>query len=251
MKSISRNSFWFMASISVLFIPADRANALFGIGDVVTDPVLTAKSVAAEAARLGQTATMIQNQVNAYQNMIRNTIGLANPVLEPVGALARSGVTAYYRAQNLMYQAENPTAAFGGMYPGSLNFQAYAMNIGRGGQTLESKYQDWSQNGYSNVRSALVAANMQAENMEKENTTLDKLNALTLGTGGQVQALQGIGQVMGQQSAQLNGLQGLQLTQVRMMANYYGAEIDRQTAFDSTLVAFKTPRAISRSSTGY
>ena len=250
MKNMS-NKFWVLAALSVLIIPAERANALFGVGDVVTDPVLTTKSIAAWATQAAQAANDFQMQVNQYQNMVRNTIGLANPVLEPIGSVARSGVTAYYRAQNLMYQAENPSSAFGNIFPSFSNYQSYAMNIGRGGQTLEAKYQGWSDKGYANVRDALTAANMQADNMERDNSTLDKLIGQTSGAGGQVQALQGIGQVMGQQSGQLNGLQGLQLTQVRMMANYYGAAIERQSAFDASDMQFNSTSPMSSPAKAY
>jgi P-type conjugative transfer protein TrbJ len=125
------------------------------------------------------------------------------------------------------------------------------MNVGRGGQTLEAKYQDWSNKGYSNVRSALQAANMQAENMEKDSSMLDRLVTQANSTGGQMQALQGISQLMGQQSNQMRGLQDLMLTQVRMQANYYGMEIERRSAFDASLQNFKTPRNISPSETGF
>jgi len=250
MKNMS-SKFWVLAVPVVLFFPVERANALFGIGDVVTDPTLTMKTMAAEVARFGQAANDFQMQVNQYTNMLQNTARLAFAPLEPVGAMARSGVTAYYRAQNLMYQAENPSSAFGYMFPSFSNWQSYAMNIGRGGPTLDSKYQEWSDKGYTNVRTALTAANMQADTMEKDNTMLDKLISQTSGAGGQMQALQSIGQHTGQLSGQVNGLQNLQLTQVRMMANYYGAQIERQSAFDASDMQFNSTSPMSSTAKAY
>jgi hypothetical protein len=43
----------------------------------------------------------------------------------------------------------------------------------------------------------------------------------------------------------MTGLQNLLLTQVRMQANYYGMEIERQSAFDASVQNFKTPRSLS------
>jgi type IV secretion system protein TrbJ len=218
---------------------------------VVTDPTLTMKSVASEAARLGQTATMIQNQVNEYQNMIYNTVTLANPVLKPIGDLARTAASTYYRGQSLMYQAQNLDQQFGYMYPGYVSYQNLAMNVGRGGQTLESKYQDWSDKGYSNVRTALQAANIKADDMEKDTDMLGKLVNQANSTGGQMQALQGIGQLMGQQNKQMTGLQELALTQVRLQANYYGMVIERQSAFDASEQQFRSTRPMNSRGMGF
>jgi P-type conjugative transfer protein TrbJ len=80
---------------------------------------------------------------------------------------------------------------------------------------------------------------------------LDRLVTQANSTGGQMQALQGISQLMGQQSNQMRGLQDLMLTQVRMQANFYGMEIERRSAFDASLQNFKTPRSITTNGMGF
>jgi P-type conjugative transfer protein TrbJ len=235
-----KNTLGKVCVVSVLGFSIGSANAF-----IVHDPTLTAKAVAAEIARHAQTVQMISNQIEAYRNMVYNTVTLANPVLKPIGDLARTAAFTYYRGQSLMYQLQNLDSAFGYMYPNYMNYQAYMMNVGRGGQTLEAKYRDWSDKGYNNVRDALQAANIQADNMEKDHTMLDKLVTQANSTGGQMQALQGISQLMGQQSNQMRGLQDLALTQIRLQANFYGMQIERQTAFDASLQNFKTPRSLS------
>lgn len=241
MKNIFGKSF----VLTVFLALAAPAKAFMGMGDVVHDPISMAKGAADSAVKIGNQMTMISNQIEQYRNMIYNTVTLANPVLKPIGDLARTAASTYYRGQSLLYQAQNLDQAFGYMYPSYMSYQAYMMNVGRGGQTLEQKYRDWSDKGYNNVRSALQAANMQAEAMESDSSMLDRLVAQANSTGGQMQALQGIGQLMGQQSAQMTGLQNLLLTQVRMQANYYGMEIERQSAMDASLQNFKTPRSLS------
>lgn len=250
MRNMS-SKFFVAAALSFQIGWIGPAYAFLGVGDVVTDPVLTGKSIAAEAARLGQTATMIQNQITAYQNMLQNTLTLANPVLQPIGALARTAATTYYQGQNLMYRAQNLDQAFGNMYPNYMNYQTYMMNVGRGGQTLEAKYQQWSDKGYDNVRTALQAANIQADNMDKDTDMLGKLVQQANSTGGQVQALQGLSQLMGQQANQMSGLNGLILTQVRMQANYYGQEIERRSAFDAAVQNFKSTKPMNSTGTGF
>ena len=224
MENILRSKF-----VVLLFLVACPAKAQW----VVTDPTLTGKAIIAEASRLGQTATMISNQINAYQNMLYNTMTLANPVLKPIGDLARGAATAYYQGQNLMYRAQNLDQAFGNQFPNYMNYQTYMMNVGRGGQTMEAKYREWSDNGYANVKDALQAANIQAGNMSNDREMVEKLVQQANSTGGQMQALQGLNQLMSNQSRQMDGLNQLLLTQVRMQANYYGAEIERQTANDA------------------
>lgn len=221
------------------------AKAFMGMGDVVTDPILTGKVIAAEATRYGQMMESISNQITAYQNMVYNTLTLQNPALKPFGDIARTAANTYYRSQNLMYRAQNLDQAFGGMYPSYMNYQLYMMNVGRGGQTLEQKYRDWSDKGYDNVKSALAAANIQAGNMTKDTEMVEKLVEQANSTGGQMQALQGLQQLMGNQSRQMSGLNELVLTQVRMQANHYGMELERRTAFDASLQNFKTPRSLS------
>ena len=68
----------------------------------------------------------------AYQNMVYNTLTLQNSALKPFGDIARTAANAYYRSQNLMYRAQNLDQAFGNMYPSYMNYQTYAMNVGRG-----------------------------------------------------------------------------------------------------------------------
>lgn len=242
MKNISRSR----SLIAALFIgAATPASAFMGVGDVVTDPILTGKLIASEAVRYGQTMTMISNQISAYQNMIYNTLTLQNPTLKPFGDIARAAANTYYQGQNLMYRAQNLDQTFGTMYPSYMNYQNYMMNVGRGGQTLEAKYKDWSDKGYDNVKSALAAANIQAGNMTKDTEMVEKLVQQASSTGGQMQALQGLNQLMGNQSRQMSGLNELLLTQVRMQANYYGQEIERRSAYDASLDNFKRPRGLS------
>lgn len=240
-----KNTLGKLSVSTVLFLLALPARAFMGMGDVVHDPISMAKSAADSAIEIGNQATQISNQIEQYRNMVYNTVTLANPVLKPIGDLARMAASTYYRGQNLMYQAQNLDTAFGNMYPSYMNYQAYLMNVGRGGQTLDQKYQEWSDKGYSNVRSALQAANIQADAMESDTSMLNKLVTQANSTQGQMQALQGISQLMSHQSDQMAGLQNLMLTQVRMQANFYGQEIERRSAFDASLQMFKTPRSLS------
>ncbi len=250
MNSIS-SKYLVAAALFALTGWCNPAKAFFGMGDVVTDPILTGKVVAAEAARYGQMLETLNNQIMAYQNMVYNTLTLQNPALKPFGDIARTAANTYYRSQNLLYRAQNLDQSFGNMYPGYINYQMYAMNMGRGGPTLETKYKEWSDKGYENVKSALAAANIQAGNMTTDTEMVEKLVQQANSTGGQMQALQGLQQLMGNQSRQMSGLNELLLTQVRMQANYYGMEIERRSAFDASEQQFKSTRPMNSTGMGF
>lgn len=237
--------------VAVFCLFVNPANAFLGMGDIVHDPITMAKGAADSAVEIGNQVTMINNQIQAYQNMLYNTVTLANPVLKPIGDLARTAVSTYWKGQSLMYQLQNADQAFAYMYPSYMNYQGYLMNVGRGGQTLETKYRDWSDKGYNNIRSALKAANIQADAMEKDSSMLDKLVNQANTAGGQMQALQGIGQLMSQQTSQMAGLQELALTQVRMQANFYGLQIERQSAFDASDAQFQSTRPMNSPGMGF
>lgn len=243
MKSIS-SRLWIAGALCLVGSPASAQWT-------VHDPISMAKSAADSALSLGKQATIISNQISAYQNMIYNTLTLQNPALKPFGDIARAAANTYYKGQSLMYQAQNLDRAFGYAYPSYENYQSYAMNVGRGGQTLEAKYKEWSDKGYDNVRSALQAANIEADNMSSDKDMVEKLVQQANGTGGQMQALQGLQQLMGNQSRQMSGLNDLMLTQIRMQANYYGMEIERRSAFDASEQSFRSTRPMNSAPMGF
>lgn len=243
MKNIS-SKFWVAG---VLYLVTSSANAQW----TVHDPISMAKAAADSALSLGKQATIISNQVLEYQNMVYNTLTLQNPALKPFGDVARAAANTYYQGQSLMYRAQNLDQAFASTYPSYMNYQSYAMNVGRGGQTLEAKYKEWSDKSYDNVRSALQAANIEAGNMSSDRDMVEKLVQQANGTGGQMQALQGLQQLMGNQSRQMSGLNDLMLTQIRMQANYYGMEIERRSAFDASEQSFRSTRPMNSAPMGF
>lgn len=221
----------------VLFVAAmvcvQPASAFMGIGDVVSDPILTGKTIAAEAARLGQTTQMIQNQVNMYTNMVRNTLALGDPVFKPIGDTMRSLYGVYNQGQSLMYRAQNIDQQFNLMNPG---YQSYIWTMGNGGNmTFTEKYKEWSDKGSENLRTSLKANGLQYEKQETTDALLQQLIARSSTAKGQMGALQAGNEFAALQAQQMQDLQMIVSEQGRMHASYLALQLDRQAADDASV----------------
>jgi P-type conjugative transfer protein TrbJ len=208
-------------------------------GIAVVDMTAIGKSIANEAARWGQTATMIQNQVNMYANAIQNTLSLRDTAFAPLGNTLRSVYGVYMQGQSLMYRAQNLDSAFGLMYP---SYQSYLYSMGQGGQTMGSLYQQWSDQGNQSVRTALTAAGIQVNAMDSDDTMLQRLILRSAMAGGQKSALQAGNEIAALNVQQMQRLQSLISTQLEMQANYIALQNQRQTVEDAWRQQFKMVR---------
>lgn len=205
-------------------------------GMPVVDATAIGRSIASEAARWGQTATMIQNQINLYTNAIQNTLSLRDTAFAPLGNTLRSVYGVYMQGQSLMYRAQNLDSAFGLMYP---SYQSYLYSMGQGGQTMGSLYQQWSDQGNQSVRTALTAAGIQVNNMDSDDAMLQKLMLRSFTAGGQKSALQAGNEIAALNVQQLQRLQSLVSTQLEMQANHIALVNQRQTVEDAWRHQFK------------
>lgn len=212
------------------------AKAFFGVGDVVTDPGLTSQTIAAEAARAGQTITMIQNQIQQIQNAITNTLSLADPVFAPLGNTIRSLNMMYMQGQSLMWRAQNVDQQFAMMNPG---YNAYLYSIGRGGTTMSSLYQKWSDQGNETTRTALLGAGIQIDDAASSQSMLERLALQSSMVGGQKQALQAANQIALNQAQQMQELRMLIAQQTILHAEYMAQQNARQSASDAWQIQFR------------
>jgi len=221
-------------SVSFASLPATAG------GIAVVDFTAIGKSIANEAARWGQTATMIQNQVNMYANAVQNTLSLRDTAFAPLGNTLRSVYGVYMQGQSLMYRAQNLDSAFGLMYP---SYQSYMYSMGQGGQTMGSLYEQWSNQGNQSVRTALTAAGIQVNAMDSDDAMLQRLMLRSATAGGQKSALQAGNEIAALNVQQMQRLQSLISTQLEMQANYIALQNQRQTVEDAWRQQFKIRRA--------
>ncbi len=225
----------FLMSLMVM-APLQPANAFFGAGDVVTDPGLTMKVIAAEAARVGQTASMIQNQFQQIQNAVQNTLALGDPVFKPLGDTLRSMNTMYMQGQSLMWRAQNIDQQFSMMNPG---YQSYLWSLGRGGTSMSTLYQQWSDKGNQTTKAALLGAGIQIDDTANGQAMLERLVLQSNTAGGQMQALQAANQIAANQAQQIQELRLLVAQQTVLHAEYMTQQNARQSASDAWQIQFR------------
>ncbi|MEO9231586.1 MAG: P-type conjugative transfer protein TrbJ [Devosia sp.] len=220
--------------LCVMMVWSQPANSFFGVGDVVTDPGLTMKTMAAEVARYGQAAQSLQNQVNLYSNAIQNTLSLRDTAFAPLGNMIRSLNSVYMQGQSLMYRAQNLDQQFGSMYPSYTSYQSKMYSMGQGGPTMSSLYQQWSDQGNENIRTALRGAGIQVNDIESDEAMLQRLLDRSATAGGQKAALQAANEIAtfnGQQALRARALMG---TMIEMQANHI-AQQNARISFDDAM----------------
>jgi P-type conjugative transfer protein TrbJ len=220
-------------SISFASLPATAG------GMPVVDFAAIGRAIASETARWGQTATMIQNQVNMYANAVQNTLSLRDTAFAPLGNTLRSVYGVYMQGQSLMWRAQNLDSAFGIMYP---SYQNYLYTMGQGGQTMSGLYRQWSDQGNQSVRTALTAAGIQVNSMDSDDVMLQKLMLRSATAAGQKGALQAGNEIAALNVQQMQRLQSLVSTQLEMQANYIALQNQRQTVEDAWRQQFKVRR---------
>ncbi len=228
--------YWVAGTLFLLAGWMQPAKAFFGVGDVVTDPGLTGQTIAAEAARAGQTLTMIQNQFQQIQNAVQNTLALGDPVFAPLGNTIRSLNNMYMQGQSLMWRAQNIDQQFAMMNPG---YNSYLYSIGRGGQSMSTLYQKWSDQGNQTTRAALLGAGIQIDDASSAQTMLEKLTLQSNMAGGQMQALQAANQIAMNQAQQIQELRVLVAQQTILHAEYMAQQNARQSASDARDMQFR------------
>lgn len=228
-----------LLSLLVGMLWISPADAFFGVGDVVYDPAAVGQLIASEAARAGQTVTMIHNQLNQYMQMVRDGLSLADPVFKPLGDTLRSLNSVYMQGQSLMYSAQNADSMFGTMYP---SYYSYLGTMGQGrpmSQTMPALYKQWSDKGYENTRKAMLASGMQVEGMQSEHDMLQKLVLQSNTASGQMAAMQAGNQIAANQAEQMQSLRLLIAQQNNLHANFMAQQIEQQSARNAFTQQYK------------
>lgn len=230
MKNISLKSRFLVLILSICV--ANPAHAIFG-SSVVFDPTHHGATIVEGTKRAAEAARQIQVEINQYQQMIRDGIALADPVFKPIGDTFRSLYSVYTQGQNLMYRAQNLDSMFGIMYP---SYYTYLGTMGHGRSTRESineRYRAWSDKGYENTRTAMMAANVRVNGMASEQAMLEQLAAQASSTGGQKQALDAGNQIAANLAQQMQDLRSIAVEQNMLQANYISWQVERQTHSDA------------------
>lgn len=225
-----------LSALVAAMMGAGSAHALLGAGDIVHDPGLTAVAMETKFQQAAQFIQSINNQINQLQIAIQNTLALSNPIFQPLGSALRTAQNLYWTGQSLMWRAENIGPQLYAMNPGYYGYSGIVNTMGRGGPTLDTLFQKWSDQRDETVRTALKGAGAQIDDAQKSQDVLGKLVTQSSAVGGQLSAIQAGNQIAAHQVQETQSLRSLLAQNTIMHAEKY-AQDNARLAFQDAATA--------------
>lgn len=217
------------------------AHALFGVGDIVLDPVNLVQNTMTAARTLEQINNQIrqlQNEAQMLINQARNLASLPFNVVNRLRSTLDTTRQLIAQAQGLAYQVSNLDAEFARLYP-----EQYAATVS-GNQMFQDARQRWK-NTLNGLQTAMQMQAQVSQNLSLDEGVLADLVSQSQSATGALQAMQATNQLLALQAKQSIQSQQLMLTQDRATS----LELARQAA------AIERGREVTRrfigSGTGY
>lgn len=126
------------------------------------------------------------------------------------------------KGESLAYSAQNMDALFSKKFSGYSDYQKK-----KSGTTFNKRYENWNKTNMDSIKSSLMAANMQSNQLKSEANLVNKLNYMSQNKSSQIQALQVGHQIAAQQIGQLQKLRQLVMAQMQSEAAYKAVAEDR------------------------
>ncbi|HGJ8970504.1 TPA: P-type conjugative transfer protein TrbJ [Pseudomonas aeruginosa] len=195
------------------------------------------------------TAEQLSTQIQQYQNMVTQGTGLPDSMFGSIAADLKSVVNIYNRSQALGRQIQNMDAQFNTAFPG---FESYLNQAANSAEVpARDRYQQWSEQGRDNVRTALEAANLNTSTFESEDAQLDRMVARSQSAMGRMQAIQAGNEIASQNVQQLQKLRDLLATQINMQGNFMAQQGDRKAASEAAEQQFEARKNTRGGVKGY
>ena len=172
----------------------------------------------------------LANEVQMYENMVRNVKPLPGQTFGPISADINSLAQIVQGGMALSYSLANLDGLFRARYPG----YGYSAN------TYYRDYANWSQTSMDTTLGTLRAAGLQGQQLQSEQNVLNSLRGMAQTSDGRMQALQVIGQISEQQVQQLMKLRELMLADMSSKQAYQATTIQRQAASEAATQRFFT-----------
>jgi type IV secretion system protein TrbJ len=174
-------------------------------------------------------AKQLSTQIQLLQNSNRNLVLLPNQVFGPIQAdlnalasIVQGGYALAYSMANLNSQFLNRFKGFGGFQP--INYY--------------SNYQIWSQTSLDTTLATLRAAGLQGQQLQNEQSVLSSLRSMAQTTGGEMEALQVLGEISEQEVQQLMKLRQLMLADMESKQAYQATMIQQQANSEAAAEQF-------------
>jgi P-type conjugative transfer protein TrbJ len=210
----------FVTAIAVAVSPVQKAQALFGLGDIVYDPTNHAENILTAARSLEQINNQVQQLANEAQMLINQAQNLANLPTSIAGELqgSLSQVDQLIRdAQGIAYDLSEIDGAYRELFP-----EEYADSVSTS-DILHDARESWklAREGF---RHALEVQAEVVGEIRNDAATLDRLVGESQGAVGNLQAVQ-----VGNQLTALAAKQSMQL-QSLLAASARAEALDRADA---------------------
>ncbi len=174
-------------------------------------------------------ATQLAKQIQLLQNSIRNLATIPNQVfgaiqadINALNSVVQGGYAMAYSMANLNSQFANRFKGFTGFRPA--NYYA--------------NYQTWSQTSLDTTLGTLRAAGLQGQQLQTEQSVLNSLRSMAQRSGGEMEALQVLGQISEQEVQQLMKLRELMLADLQSKQAYQAAVIQQQAQGEAAAQQF-------------
>ena len=177
--------------------------------------------------QLAKQASILETNLNQYRNMTTNT----TPLTSTQWGSALSDINTVNQllgqATSLSYAAGNIDSQFSNKYSDYNNYLAGQLTT----QTFAAKYQQWSSDTNSSVKTTLRGAGQQSSQIQTgEESTLQNLETQVTGVQGNLDALQVNSEIAMQTVRQLQKLRQLVAMDVQLKANFIQTIQDRESA---------------------
>lgn len=169
---------------------------------------------AAQAEQLLNQIETLANNVQQYQNMLKNTTKLPDAVFGDALGDIRKITETIKKAKGLAYTAGNIEQSFNAKYKSLKGL----MDNGVSAQSLQQLYQAWSDDTNDSILTTFKALGEEASTIESEAELMAELQSRATTADGQMQALNVGNELAVQSVAQMQKLRNLQMLQIQMMA---------------------------------
>jgi len=164
-------------------------------------------------------ASQLAKEVALLQNSIRNLVTIPNQIfgtiqndINSLSSVVQGGYALAYSMANLNSQFTNRFRGFAGFQP----------------RNYYANYQNWSQTSLDTTLGTLRAAGMQGQQLQSEQAVLNSLRSMAQRSGGEMEALQVLGQISEQEVQQLMKLRELMLADLQSKQAYQATVIQQQ-----------------------
>jgi len=213
-----------VVTLSLLFVGVPAPTNAGVVAGVATEwtQIMNHVQLVMNYIRMG---VQLQIQMQQLSEELRQGKGLPKQIFgsiqQDLGQLAQI----VQGGQALAYSMGNLDAQFRNTFPGYSSRTSGYFN----------DYKKWSQTSLDTTLSTLRAAGLQGQQLNNAQTVLAKLRTMSMGAGGQMQAVQVGNQIAEQQVEQLMALRQLMLVDLQSKQAYQAEQIQKEQADKAAL----------------